>query len=96
LRSQVGAWDREESTRVVSTINQIAGHIANDFGRNRHRWRISEQTANDHMKRMVSFAQERPDYLRGFVRDYFGGGIDGRIMINGTRGAFGKLGCLRP
>lgn len=83
-----------ESSRVVNTINQLAGHIANEIGRHRKRWGISEQTASDHMKRMTTFALERPGYLRGFVRDYFHCGEAGKITLNATPGGQIRLNSL--
>lgn len=83
-----------ESTRVVDTINRMAGHIANEAVRHRKRWNLSEKTASDHLKRMTTFAQERPGYLRGFVRDYFSCGIDGRITVSSTPGGRIQLNSL--
>ncbi len=83
-----------ESTRVVETINRMAGHIANEAVRHRKRWNLSEKTASDHLKRMTTFAQERPGYLRGFIRDYFNCGIDGRITVGATPGGRVKLNSL--
>ncbi len=83
-----------ESTRVVGIINQMAGHIASEIGKHRQRWGISEQTAANHMQRMISFAQERPTYLRGFVSDYFKCGSTGKITINPTPGGRIKLNSL--
>jgi hypothetical protein len=83
-----------ESTRVAATINEMAGHIATEAVRHRKRWGITERTASDHLKRMVSFAQERPGYLRGFVRDWFNCGIDGRITLSATPGGRIRLNSL--
>jgi hypothetical protein len=83
-----------KSTRVVSIINQMAAHLANDIGRHRKHWGISEQTAASHINRMISFAQERPTYLRGFVNDYFKCGGNAKITINCTAGGRIKLNSI--
>ncbi len=84
-----------KSTRIVSIINEMAGHIAGEIGRHRQRWQIDTAFANYHLNtRMMSFAQERPGYLRSFVRDYFKCGNDGSITINSTGGGKVKLNSL--
>ena len=84
-----------KSDRVIKIINEIADHIANDIDRHRERWGINKQQANYHLStRMKSFAQERPGYLRGFVRDFFDSGDDGSITINATDGGRIKLNSL--
>ncbi|HOZ22153.1 MAG TPA: CotH kinase family protein [bacterium] len=83
-----------ESTRVVNTINEMASAITPDIARHRKRWGISEKTASDHVKRMITFAQERPGYLRGFVRDFFKCGSPGTLTLTSTAGGRVRLNSL--
>ncbi|MBU0472967.1 MAG: CotH kinase family protein [Bacteroidetes bacterium] len=67
--------------RVLSIMNEIADHIANDIGRHRTRFNLN----GDNLNRMISFAQNRPTYLRNHVRNFFDSGSDCSIKIN-TKG----------
>ncbi len=82
------------SNRVVGIINQMADHLAHDIGRHRQHWGIGEQTATSHIQRMISFAKERPTHVRGFVRDFFKCGLDGRITLQSTPGGIIQLNSL--
>jgi hypothetical protein len=75
-----------KSDWVVNIINQMAAHIANEGVKHRQRWGISQSTFNSHIQRMIAFAQERPAYLRDFIRNFFNGGLDGKLTINATEG----------
>lgn len=80
--------------RVVNLINEMADHIANEGVKHRARWGISQFTFDNHIQRMISFAQERPGYLRGFVRDFFDCGYEGTITINASEGGKVKLNSI--
>jgi hypothetical protein len=43
---------------------------------------------------MKTFAQDRPDYLRTHVSDYFDCGSNGRITVNITEGGAVRLNTL--
>jgi hypothetical protein len=76
-----------KSDRVVNTINTLANHISNEITRHRQRWNLSgESTA-----KLITFANERPAYLRTHVRNFFGCGNDGQITVNSTAGGKVKL-----
>lgn len=79
-----------KSERVVNTINQLSDHISKDIGRHRARFNHS----GENLDKMTSFAQERPGYLRDFVRDYFNSGDDGQVNLNSTEGGIIKLNSL--
>ncbi|MBK7106509.1 MAG: CotH kinase family protein [Ignavibacteriae bacterium] len=83
-----------KSDRVVSIINQLKNHLTIEGPKHRTRWGISDFTFNDHVQRMTKFAQERPNYLRGFVRNFFGAGEDGLITINSTQGGKIKINSI--
>ncbi len=80
-----------KSATVVSAIETMAGRIAGEIGRHRQRWGLSgESTA-----KMITFAQDRPAYLRDHMRQYFNCGADGRIMVTATGGGMVSLNTLR-
>jgi hypothetical protein len=83
-----------KSERVVSVINNMADHIAVEAVNHRQRWGISQQTVDNHLQRMITFANERPNYLRDFVRNFFHCGNDGVININSTAGGKVRLNSL--
>jgi len=49
-----------KSERVVNTINELADHIASEISRHRERFNINGENLN----KMISFANDRPSYLR--------------------------------
>jgi len=71
---------------VIGIINDMADHIANEAVKHREHWGISQFVASSHIQRMISFAMERPAYLRGFMRDFFDCGNDGELVLNVTKG----------
>ena len=79
-----------KSDRVVNVINTLADHISSEITRHRSRWGISGESVD----KMITFAQERPAYLRDHVRNYFKCGADGIITINSTEGGKVKLNTL--
>jgi hypothetical protein len=79
-----------KSARVVSVIHALADHIANELPRHRRRFGITGENLN----RMLSFAQERPGYLRDFTRNYFHCGNDGSLTIQSAGGGTVKLNTL--
>ncbi|MDP2036099.1 MAG: CotH kinase family protein [Ignavibacteria bacterium] len=79
-----------KSERVVDTINSIANHIAGEITKHRKRWNI----AGEGLTKLISFANERPTYLRTHVRNFFKSGSDGLITINSTAGGRVKLNSL--
>jgi len=83
-----------KSERVINLINEMADHIATEGVKHRQRWDISQFTFDNHIQLMISFAQERPGYLRGFVRDFFNSGLDGTITIDATEGGRIKLNSI--
>ena len=79
-----------QSTRVVNVINTLANHIAPEITKHRTRWGITgESTA-----KLITFAQDRPAYLRTHVRNYFGSGADGNITITSSKGGSVQLNSL--
>ncbi len=83
-----------KSERVVNIINEMRDHIANEAVKHRQLWGLSQNTADSHIQQMIKFAQERPGYLRGFVRNFFNSGSDGKITVNVTEGGKIKLNSL--
>ncbi len=83
-----------KSERVINIINEMKDHIANEAVKHRQCWGISQFSADDHINRMISFAQERPGYLRGFVRNFFNCGSDGKITVSSTEGGKIKINSL--
>ena len=71
-----------KTDRVLNIMNNIADHIADDIGRHRERFGLR----GDNLDRLISFAQQRPDYLRGHVSDFFDCGIKSQININSIEG----------
>jgi len=80
-----------KGSRVVEIIDEMKSHIANEISRHRTRWSISGENTD----RMIKFANERPDYLRGFVRNYFNCGSNGNIIVNATKGGQIQLNTLK-
>jgi len=84
-----------KTSRVLSIMNAMADHISNDIGRHRQKWGINDFNADYHLNtRMTSFAEERPGYLRDFMRDFFGSGEDTYIGLNSSAGGRIKLNSL--
>ena len=83
-----------KNERVVNIIDQMVDHIAKEGVKHRERWGIGQSTFNSHIQRMKTFAQQRPGYLRGFVRDFFNCGADGKITVTSTEGGKVKLNSL--
>ncbi|NWF88366.1 MAG: CotH kinase family protein [Ignavibacteriaceae bacterium] len=80
-----------KSSRVVEVINTLANNISSEIQKHRTRWGIAgESTA-----KMITFAQQRPAYLRTHVRNYFNCGADGSLTINATTGGSIQLNTLR-
>jgi hypothetical protein len=79
-----------KSTRVVDIINTMANHIAGEITRHRQRWHLAGENTN----KLITFAQDRPAYLRTHVRNYFNCGNDGRLTINASAGGRVKLNTL--
>ncbi|MBN1408728.1 MAG: CotH kinase family protein [Calditrichaceae bacterium] len=71
-----------KSERVVSIINDYAGHIANEIGKHRSRFGVGGEGT----ERMIEFAEKRPNNMRNFIRNYFGSGSNGNLTINSTEG----------
>ena len=83
-----------KSERVINIINEMKDNIAKEAVKHRQRWGLSKSTADEHIQRMISFAQERPGYLRGFIRNFFNSGTDGKITVSSTEGGKIKLNSL--
>ena len=83
-----------KSDRVINIINEMKDHLGNEGVKHRERWGISQSTFDSHIQRMISFAQDRPTNLRGFVRNFFNSGTDGKITINSTSGGKVKLNSI--
>jgi hypothetical protein len=79
-----------KSERVVSVINTLADHISNEITKHRARWGLS----GENLDKMISFAQNRPAYMRDHVRNYFNCGADGIITLNATNGGSVQLNTL--
>ncbi|MEJ2544618.1 MAG: CotH kinase family protein [Calditrichaceae bacterium] len=71
-----------KTDKVVSIINEYAGHIANEIDKHRSRFGVGGEGTG----RMIEFAEKRPDNMRNFIRNYFGSGNDGNLTINSTDG----------
>jgi hypothetical protein len=77
-------------SRVVTTINTMANHIATELVKHRARWGLAgESTA-----KLITFAQDRPGYLRTHMRSYFACGADGALSLNSTTGGAIRLNTL--
>ena len=74
-----------QSDRVIGIINTLADHISTEIQRHRARWGL----AGENLNKMITFAQQRPGYMRDHVRKYFKCGDDG--IINVTSGEGGKV-----
>jgi hypothetical protein len=83
-----------KSDRVVGIINSMADHIAIEGPRHRERWNIAQWTFDGHIERMTDFAEERPGYVRGFVKNYFKTGEDGKVQINSSGGGKVQLNTI--
>jgi len=81
-----------KSERVVSVINTLADHIANEIPKHRARWGLTGESINE---KMIPFAQNRPAYMRDHVRNYFNCGDDGMITVNSTSGGSVQLNTLK-
>lgn len=79
-----------KSERVVNTINSIASHIASEIIKHRKRWNLT----GEGLTKLISFANERPAYLRTHMRNFFSCGSDGLITVNSTAGGKVKLNSL--
>jgi hypothetical protein len=79
-----------KSDKVVNTINTIANHVAAEIVKHRKKWNLT----GEGLTKLLSFANERPAYLRTHVRNFFGSGNDGTITINSTAGGKVKLNSL--
>lgn len=82
------------SERVVNLINEMSDNIANEAVKHRERWDISNWTVQEHLQRMRTFAEERPEYLRGFIKDFFDVGDNGLINLTSSGGGSIKLNSL--
>ena len=80
-----------KSERVVNIINEMADHIAGEIDRHRDRFRINGENVN----RMISFAKDRPNYLRGFMRSFFNCGNNGNLTINAVGGGEVQINSLK-
>ena len=81
-----------KSERVVSIINALADHIANEIPKHRARWGLTGESIET---KMIPFAQNRPAYMRDHVRNYFNCGEDGMITINASEGGSVQLNTLK-
>jgi hypothetical protein len=79
-----------KSARVVDVINSMASHIANELPKHRARWSLTGENTT----KMITFANERPAYLRTHVRNYFNCGSDGTITIQATGNGTVQLNTL--
>jgi hypothetical protein len=80
-----------KSYRVIEVINALADHISNEIPKHRARWGLT----GENLDKMISFAQNRPAYLRDHVRNYFNCGEDGALTVNATAGGSVQLNTLR-
>ncbi len=79
-----------KSNNVVNVINLLADHISSEITKHRNRWGI----VGENLNKMITFAQQRPAYLRTHVRNYFNCGSDGNITLNSTGGGRVNLNTL--
>ncbi|MGE5860827.1 MAG: CotH kinase family protein, partial [Ignavibacteria bacterium] len=79
------------SERVIELINRLANHISSEITKHRVRWDL----AGEDLDKMISFAQNRPAYLRNHVRNYFNCGNNGALTINAAEGGSVQLNTLR-
>jgi hypothetical protein len=80
-----------KSARVVSAINTLANHISGEITRHRTRWGLF----GENLDKMIAFAQNRPDYLRTHLYDYFNCGDDASVRVNVSEGGWVQLNTLR-
>lgn len=83
-----------KSNRVLNYINDFANHISAEGIKHRQRWGINQFTYTSHIDRMKTFAEERPAYLRGFIRNFFESGSDGFLRISNSEGGKVKLNSI--
>ncbi len=76
--------------RVINIMNEIADHIAGDIGKHRSRWEIF----GNNLDRLISFAENRPDYLRDHIRNFFDSGGDASITVKSDGGGSVELNTL--
>ncbi|MCX6132901.1 MAG: CotH kinase family protein [Ignavibacteriales bacterium] len=79
-----------KSARVVDSINAVANHIASELPKHRARWGLT----GENLTKMITFANDRPAYLRTHVRNYFDCGLDGTITIQATGNGSVQLNTL--
>jgi hypothetical protein len=79
-----------KSARVVNVINTLANHIAIELPKHRARWGLN----GENLDKLITFAKDRPVYLRTHVRSYFKCGDDGMITINSSEGGSINLNSL--
>lgn len=79
------------SDRVVEVIDSLADHISDEIARHRTKWGISGEST----EKMITFAQQRPAYLRTHVRNYFNCGNNGTLAINAAAGGSVNLNTLK-
>ncbi|MBN2426483.1 MAG: CotH kinase family protein, partial [Calditrichaceae bacterium] len=79
-----------KSDRVIGIMNDMADHISGEIASHQTKFGIGGENLN----RMTTFAQQRPNYVRGFVRDFFDAGNDGNITLNSSEGGRIKLNSL--
>ena len=79
-----------KSPRVADVINTMASHIATELPKHRTRWSLTGENTT----KMITFANERPAYLRTHVRNYFNCGSDGTLTIQATGNGSVQLNTL--
>ncbi|MCX7875093.1 MAG: CotH kinase family protein [Melioribacteraceae bacterium] len=79
-----------KSDRVVNIINTLSNRIATELVRHRKRWNLVGESTS----KLISFANERPAYLRNHVRNYFNCGNNGQITLNASKGGKIKINTL--
>ncbi len=79
-----------QSERVVNIINTLSDHISNEITRHRSRWNLGGETT----EKLLTFANERPEYLRTHMRNFFQCSNDGVITVNASNGGKIKLNTL--
>ncbi len=80
-----------KSERVVQVINTLADHISNEISRHRDLWELSGESIHE---KMIPFAENRPDFLRDHVRNFFDCGDTISVIINSSGGGRVKLNTL--
>ena len=79
-----------KTDQVKDVINRLADHISSEITKHRQRWGIT----GENLDKMMTFAEQRPAYLRDHVRNYFGCGKDGNLTVNSTGGGSVQLNTL--